>query len=268
MKQSTRFNSYSISGFTIVELLIVIVVIAILAAITIVAYNGVQNSAQTSAAQSAVSSGWKKLETYKVQNNSYPISLSDAGLIAANYNYRTYNDGQIACLSSTVDGKSYQINTTNSVLEYGDCINIAIDVWARTSTTLSAGIPTDKPSISGIRVGDLNQSYMTDGPITGGPINYFIATYRAYLNPPVTGTYTISELTDDGGQVYIDGALIVDGWSAGSTVKVSGTIDLVAGKRVSIVYLTKEISGGYSISLRWAYPGQVEVMIPSSAFNS
>ena len=38
-------------GFTIVELLIVIVVIAILAAITIVAYNGIQNRAKASSAQ-------------------------------------------------------------------------------------------------------------------------------------------------------------------------------------------------------------------------
>ena len=37
-------NTYTKSrGFTIVELLIVIVVIAILAAITVVAYNGIQN---------------------------------------------------------------------------------------------------------------------------------------------------------------------------------------------------------------------------------
>ncbi len=39
-------------GFTIVELLIVIVVIAILAAITIVAYNGITRSANASAAKS------------------------------------------------------------------------------------------------------------------------------------------------------------------------------------------------------------------------
>ena len=40
-------------GFTIVELLIVIVIIAILAAITIVAYNGITQRANTSSAQSA-----------------------------------------------------------------------------------------------------------------------------------------------------------------------------------------------------------------------
>lgn len=41
-----------IAGFTIVELLIVVVVIAILASITVVAYSGVQNSAHDSAVQS------------------------------------------------------------------------------------------------------------------------------------------------------------------------------------------------------------------------
>jgi prepilin-type N-terminal cleavage/methylation domain-containing protein len=62
------------SGFTIVELLIVIVVIAILAAITIVAYNGIQQRSRVSTAQTQLSNLSKKLELYKVDNNVYPTS--------------------------------------------------------------------------------------------------------------------------------------------------------------------------------------------------
>ncbi len=53
-------------GFTIVQLLIVVVVIAILAAITIVAYNGITNRAKDSAKASELSSWKKKAELRKV----------------------------------------------------------------------------------------------------------------------------------------------------------------------------------------------------------
>ena len=48
-------------GFTIVELLIVIVVIAILAAITIVAYTGIQNQAMESSVKSELTQNVKKI---------------------------------------------------------------------------------------------------------------------------------------------------------------------------------------------------------------
>lgn len=58
-------------GFTIVELLIVIVVIGILAAITIVAYNGVQTKARDTARKSDLANISKALQLYYLDNNNY-----------------------------------------------------------------------------------------------------------------------------------------------------------------------------------------------------
>lgn len=66
------------SGFTIVELLIVIVVIAILAAITIVAYNGVQQRANNSSIIGAASQAIKAITAYYAQEGSYPLGGSYA----------------------------------------------------------------------------------------------------------------------------------------------------------------------------------------------
>jgi len=65
-------NSTSRTGFTIVELLIVIVVIAILAAITIVAYNGIQDRAHNSKVQSELNRVHKLVQLYASENGSYP----------------------------------------------------------------------------------------------------------------------------------------------------------------------------------------------------
>jgi len=65
------------SGFTIVELLIVIVVIAILAAITIVAYNGIQNRAYDSTIQQDLENYAKKAELFNVDNSHYPPAATD-----------------------------------------------------------------------------------------------------------------------------------------------------------------------------------------------
>lgn len=60
------------SGFTIVELLIVIVVIGILAAIVIVAYNGIQASARDSGRISTLKNLQKAIELYNAKEGRYP----------------------------------------------------------------------------------------------------------------------------------------------------------------------------------------------------
>lgn len=74
-------------GFTIVELLIVIVIIGILAAISVVAYGGVKDKALVSTAKSELAAISKRANMYQVDNGTYPITSAawaqvfrDAGL--------------------------------------------------------------------------------------------------------------------------------------------------------------------------------------------
>lgn len=66
-------------GFTIVELLIVIVVIAILAAVTVVAFSGIQVRANDTATLSSAA-GWEKwFRAYKAENGTYPVPSPTIG---------------------------------------------------------------------------------------------------------------------------------------------------------------------------------------------
>lgn len=96
-------------GFTIVELLIVIVVIAILAAITLIAYNGIRERAQVSAVQSAVSQGVKKILAYAALNaDTYPADAAAAGLSSdSNATYYVSRIGAGYCITASTQGLAY-----------------------------------------------------------------------------------------------------------------------------------------------------------------
>ncbi|UTX51262.1 type II secretion system protein [Candidatus Saccharibacteria bacterium TM7i] len=80
MKQKINNTQHgSRKGFTIIELLIVIVVIAILATITIVAYNGITKQASSSAIAASLDQAAKKVVAeYALKKGVYPATLAEA----------------------------------------------------------------------------------------------------------------------------------------------------------------------------------------------
>ena len=116
------------SGFTIVELLIVIVVIAILAAISIVAYNGIQDRARSSASASSSTQVAKKVKVWQVDNESISPTCGQFFTIVTstttssscsfdyngtNYQYAAGTNGAY-CVTTTVADKSYKVSDSTT----------------------------------------------------------------------------------------------------------------------------------------------------------
>lgn len=200
------------SGFTIVELLIVIVVIGILAAITIIAYNGIQNRARASTAQGDLASAGKLLELYNVDNSAYPQSLSslnnNQGFTPSSGTALTYQLGSTSnatsfCLVAVNGSQTYSISdqSKNPILGACSSFNYALNPSTETDTS-SWG------ATSGAAIERVN-TYAIDG-------NYSL---RAYSNGSGTDRY-----------VY-------------QTVPVSGAGPWAATARV---YLTNNATSDYS----------------------
>lgn len=124
----TRLGRDTIKGFTIVELLIVIVVIGILAAITIVAYNGVQNRANDAAVQSDVRKIGLALQNYVALNSSLPTSEAALKTLLENSEV----NGKIARNSYDITAPAYAGDSQSR--------NLLICVSGGVTSTLKFGV--------------------------------------------------------------------------------------------------------------------------------
>lgn len=132
-------------GFTIVELLIVVVVIAILAAITIVSYNGISRHAKETALKSDLRNGATQIETTKALEGAYPAT-ADSLKKSDNTTFTYIRSDDTFCLgatNSTLEDVSYHITNAGSI-EDGPCPGSTFSPGGHLQTVTSANCPVER----------------------------------------------------------------------------------------------------------------------------
>ena len=148
-------------GFTIVELLIVVVVIGILAAIVTVAYTGISRNARDVSVQSDLKNFSKVVELYRVENSAYPTFAQLAAYGGVKVNKAQYEAGAsnnlYYCIST--DGSRFVVGATAESSRQGytydsvDGLQYNAVIWGATTCPGTDGTPGLPYTGAGIQVG-------------------------------------------------------------------------------------------------------------------
>jgi len=207
-------------GFTIVELLVVIVVIGILAAITIVSYTGISQKAVASSIQSDLGNAKKQLGLYYVENSSFPTSLDGnncpvlnsvtdtkyclkpspgntftyTSVAPSTFNLRSENNSNSYSITNNSQPTISNITTTSNTCPTGF---IPVPGSGTYSTTDFCAMKYEA-KILGNNVGDqtYSSSFVPDSRSTGTPwvnISQTSAIAEAQTYPNCTGCHLITE---------------------------------------------------------------------------
>jgi len=146
---------YQQHGFTIVELLVVIVVIGILAAITVVAYTGISQKAIVASLQSDLTNSVPRLKMYQVEHGAYPATLDGSncptGPADTNYCLKPSSGNTFAYSSSSpystfslvatnTNGTAYNVTDSTAVAAGSLTINYTLTISAGANGTVNTAV--------------------------------------------------------------------------------------------------------------------------------
>ena len=230
-----------IKGFTVVEILIVIVVIGILAGLGTVGYRGLKARAQDTELKSDVQNVSEQIELAFIKDKAYPANLSALGVIPKDPNTTLayVTTGQSFCLTatSTISGsKTYSVVSDGKVTE-GNC-----------ATAGYVG-PPSQPTADITNIS--TNSFMVSWPAANGATSYSVRYGTS--NPPSVQASTCSGLS-----------CTISGLATNTTYYVTVSAVNSAGTSVSVVKSAR--TGG---TYTGPQPGTiVGCAVPSGGFNA
>ena len=124
-------NNIKSRGFTIVELLVVIVVIGILAAITVVSYSGVTAKARTASNQSNANNVLQAAMNVYAENGTYPATSATSSTVITNLN------AGVTKVPSTITVTSTVISAATESLTYlvnSGGTGVCVGYWSYSGT--------------------------------------------------------------------------------------------------------------------------------------
>ena len=217
-------------GFTIVELLVVIVIIGILAAITIVSYTGISSKATASALQSDLDNASRQLKLFQVDNMAYPTTISTNCTTSPTTTTAPTN----LCLkvsSGNSYGSSYSANNSSNPQTFTLTATNGSISYVITNDTKPTLVAASTFSATGGTITYTDSNGLNPRSSPAYPGGYTVHTYTA------RGTFNASQL----GNVEV---LIVGGGGGGGTWcggggggggVYTGTVAVTGGSKTVVV---------------------------------
>ena len=109
----------------------------------------------------------------------------------------------------------------------------------------------------------VNFTWTTTGPGSPMAATYYTVRWAGQVQPQYSEAYYFDTNTDDGVKLWVNGQLIIDGWSYQSSDRI-GAINLQAGVLYDIKMEYFQGAGGASAMLSWYSNSQVKQVIPAS----
>ena len=145
---------------------------------------------------------------------------------------------------------------TPAVCSAGACGGLRGEYFSMMDLTMSVLVRTDAT---------VNFNWGLGSPAAGLPVDGFSIRWTGTVTPRFTETYTFSTIADDGSRLWINGMELVNDWSQHAARQVGGTIDLQAGKPVSLTLEYFDQVMAASVQLLWSSKSEPEAIIPTSA---